>query len=75
MKSLSKTLDRPAAPSPRLVRCLQCRLQVPMAESARYGGLCRICVEESAVIGWNVIYDREKGVGAIPLNLRAAYRL
>jgi hypothetical protein len=59
----------------RTVRCLQCRHPIPRAESARFRGLCRICVEESAVAGWRLVYDREKGVGAIPSNLRAAYGL
>jgi hypothetical protein len=73
MKPSSKARTRDH--STRVVRCLQCRTPIPMAEAARYRGMCRICVEESALAGWRIIYDREKGVGAIPRNLRAAYDL
>lgn len=72
---MRSTKTRARESSPRFVRCMQCRTLVPMTESARYRGLCRICVEESALAGWRLVYDREKGVGAIPPNLRAAYGL
>jgi hypothetical protein len=44
-----------------------------MAETTRNSGLCRLCVEEAAALAWRIVYDREKGIGAIPENLRAAY--
>jgi hypothetical protein len=69
--------SRPRATSlaHRSVRCLSCRLPMPLADAVKRRGVCALCVEELAILGWRLVYDRERKVGAIPPNLRAAYRL
>jgi hypothetical protein len=61
--------------SNRLVRCLWCRGAVPLSIAAKHQGVCPLCLAEIAELNWRVVYDRERRVGAIPQNLREAYRL
>jgi hypothetical protein len=59
----------------RMTKCLWCRGPVRVVLAARHRGICPLCLAEIAELKWRVVYDRERGIGEIPLNLRAAYRL
>ncbi len=59
----------------RTVRCLSCRQPTRLADAVKHQGVCSLCIEEFATLGWRVVYDRERKIGAIPPNLRAAYCL
>ncbi|MHB8381167.1 MAG: hypothetical protein ACYDC3_02335 [Candidatus Binataceae bacterium] len=62
-------------PADRMMKCLWCRGPVRNAVAAKHRGLCPLCVAEIAELNWRVVYDRERGIGSIPPNLRAAYSL
>ncbi len=59
----------------RMVRCVFCRDPIPFQEAIRSRGVCRLCIEEIAELGWRTVYDRDGNVGEIPANLKAAYNL
>jgi hypothetical protein len=59
----------------RTVRCLWCHGPVRLVVAEKHQGVCPLCLAEDAELGWRVVYDRERNLGAIPPNLRAAYRL
>ncbi|HEV2171225.1 MAG TPA: hypothetical protein VGR40_09770, partial [Candidatus Binatus sp.] len=59
----------------RLVRCLMCRQPMTFEVSHQNGGACPLCIAERAELRWRTVYDRKNGVGEIPANLRATYRL
>jgi hypothetical protein len=59
----------------RFVRCLICHGPVLLVFSARHQGVCQQCLDEITSLSWRVIYDRDRGVGALPQNLRDAYNL
>ncbi|MGH7814537.1 MAG: hypothetical protein ACREQI_11130 [Candidatus Binataceae bacterium] len=63
------------ATAARVTQCLWCRRPVAYVESLRQHGFCRVCLEQDPEVGWRLIYDRDRNVGSIPVNLRAAYRL
>ena len=71
----------PAAPlvhltvSSRLVACLWCHAAATHAEVIRNRGLCQSCAQDNCEISWRLVYDRDRNIGSIPSNLRAAYRL
>jgi hypothetical protein len=58
-----------------MVRCLLCRGETPLAFAAKHQGVCALCLAENAAFAWRIVYDRDRGIGAIPRNLREAYRL
>jgi hypothetical protein len=59
----------------RTASCLWCHATAKHAEIVRNHGLCEFCAHQDEDIGWRVVYDRDRKVGAIPANLRAAYKL
>jgi hypothetical protein len=59
----------------RKVKCIWCHEPVLLSAANRHEGVCPLCLSESSELGWRVIYDRERGVGAIPPNLKMAYQL
>ena len=61
--------------SSRVVACLWCHENTTQADVMRNHGLCRSCVHDNVEISWRVVYDRDRNIGAIPSNLRVAYRL
>jgi hypothetical protein len=63
------------APNEHLVGCVVCHRPIPLPEFGRTGGACATCAEEVAEIAWKTVYDRDRGIGEIPPNLRAAYKL
>ncbi len=65
---------RPSASS-RVVTCLWCHENTTQADVVRNHGLCRSCVHDNIELSWRLIYDRDRRIGAIPSNLRVAYRL
>ena len=65
---------RPAASS-RTVSCLWCHESTTHSDLMRHHGLCHACVHGIADISWRVVYDRDREIGAIPVNLRVAYGL
>ena len=65
---------RPATAN-RLVSCLWCHETTTHHEVTRNRGLCSNCVRDNVETSWRLIYDRDRNIGAIPSNLRAAYRL
>ncbi|MGH7925659.1 MAG: hypothetical protein ACREQH_13835 [Candidatus Binatus sp.] len=67
-------LVRPTAAN-RLVACLWCHEATTQADVMRNHGLCRRCVHDNYEISWRLIYDRDRNIGSIPSNLRAAYGL
>ncbi len=67
-------IDR-ARVSNRSATCLWCHQLAAHAEIVRNRGLCERCVNDNSEIGWRVVYDRERRIGAIPRNLRVAYGL
>ena len=68
------SLVRPAG-SNRVVACLWCHAAATQADVTRNHGLCQSCVEDNVEISWRLVYDRDRHIGAIPSNLRAAYGL
>ena len=58
-----------------MVRCVWCRQPVRLVVAAKHEGVCPLCVAETSELGWRIVYDRQRGLGAIPANLRAAYNL
>jgi ribosomal protein S14 len=61
--------------SSRVVACLWCRQDTTQADVLRHHGLCRSCVRDNVEVSWRLVYDRDRNIGAIPSNLRLAYRL
>jgi hypothetical protein len=59
----------------RMTTCIWCHGPVLIAAARRHEGVCPLCVSENSELGWRTVYDRDKGVGAVPANLRSAYRL
>ncbi len=69
-------MRRPAPPAyHRMVRCLSCRQPLRLALAVKQRGICAPCLAELALVGWRLVYDRDRRIGAIPRNLRAAYSL
>ncbi|HYB91410.1 MAG TPA: hypothetical protein VEC38_10225 [Candidatus Binataceae bacterium] len=64
-----------APASSRMVRCAWCRQPVRLIVASKHQGVCPLCVAENAELGWRTVYDRRRGLGEIPANLRAAYNL
>ena len=65
---------RPTVAS-RLVACLWCDESTTHADVTRNHGLCKSCVHDNVELSWRLVYDRDRNVGAIPINLRDAYGL
>jgi hypothetical protein len=65
---------RTAAAS-RLVACLWCHEATTTHDATRNHGLCQSCAHDSVEISWRLVYDRDRRIGSIPSNLRAAYGL
>ena len=63
------------AMSERSVRCVFCRDPILLADATRTAGVCKLCASEIEEFGWRTVYDRERNIGEIPVNLRAAYKL
>jgi hypothetical protein len=61
--------------SGRVAPCLWCHEVTSHSDIMRNHGFCQRCVEENHEIAWRVVYDRDRKIGRIPKNLRAAYRL
>jgi hypothetical protein len=61
--------------SSRLVACLWCHAATTHADVMRNHGLCHNCVHENIELSWRLVYDRDRNIGSIPSNLRAAYGL
>ncbi len=59
----------------RMVRCAFCRDPIPLQAAILSRGVCRLCLDEIAELGWRTVYDRERNIGEIPANLKAAYNL
>jgi hypothetical protein len=59
----------------RTVSCMWCHEATTHADVMRNHGLCHSCVHDNVEISWRLIYDRDRNIGAIPNNLRVAYRL
>lgn len=59
----------------RVSKCLWCHAPVRLAIAAKHRGVCPLCIAEIAELRWRVVYDRDRGIGAIPRNLRASYKL
>jgi len=59
----------------RPASCLWCHAATTQADVVRNHGLCRGCVHDNVELSWRVVYDRDRNIGRIPSNLRAAYRL
>ncbi|MFZ1886429.1 MAG: hypothetical protein WAU33_00250 [Candidatus Binataceae bacterium] len=66
---------RHVRPADRMTKCLWCRAPVRHGVAAKHRGVCPLCIAEIAELKWRVVYDRERGLGSIPPNLRAAYSL
>ncbi len=62
-------------PRGRTTRCIWCHKPVLLSAARRHEGVCPLCVSENSELGWRTVYDRERGIGGIPANLRSAYRL
>jgi hypothetical protein len=61
--------------SDRTAPCLWCHQITTHADVLRHHGLCGQCVHDNHEMAWRVVYDRDRKIGRIPRNLRAAYRL
>jgi len=61
--------------SNRAVACLWCHATTTHADVIRNHGLCQSCAHDNVEIGWRLVYDRDRNIGSIPSNLRAAYCL
>ena len=59
----------------RIVSCLWCHQATTHHDVTRNRGLCGNCVRDNVETSWRLIYDRDRHIGAIPSNLRVAYRL
>ena len=70
----ASTLERTKGAG-RSASCLWCHLQATYVEVVRNRGLCQACADDIGELGWRVVYDRDRKVGAIPRNLRIAYGL
>jgi len=68
------SLVRPAV-SNRVVACLWCHGPTTHADAIRNRGLCQQCAHDNGEICWRLVYDRDRNIGAIPLNLRITYGL
>jgi hypothetical protein len=68
------SLVRPTVSS-RVVSCLWCHQATTHHDVTRNHGLRQSCVHDNVEISWRLIYDRDRNIGAIPSNLRAAYGL
>lgn len=72
---------KPATPlvhpavSSRLAACLWCHESTTHSDLMRNRGLCQSCAHDDAEISWRLVYDRDRNIGSIPPNLRAAYGL
>ncbi|HUO06447.1 MAG TPA: hypothetical protein VMU16_14710 [Candidatus Binataceae bacterium] len=66
---------RPNTTASRITRCLWCQQPVAYIESLRQHGFCRACLQDDPEVGWRLVYDRDRQIGTIPENLRAAYAL
>jgi hypothetical protein len=66
--------DRPTGSS-RTASCLWCHEVATHADLMRNHGLCPSCVHDNVELSWRVVYDRDRKIGAVPPNLRLAYRL
>jgi hypothetical protein len=71
----------PAAPlvrltvSNRVAACLWCHATTTHADVIRNHGLCQSCAQDNVEISWRLVYDRDRQIGSIPSNLRAAHGL
>jgi hypothetical protein len=65
---------RPTVAS-RRVACLWCHETTTHADVTRNHGLCKSCAHDNVELSWRLVYDRDRRVGAIPVNLRDAYGL
>ena len=65
----------PITVSNRAVACLWCHAATARADVIRNHGLCQSCAQENGEISWRLVYDRDRQIGSIPSNLRAAYGL
>jgi hypothetical protein len=61
--------------SNRVATCLWCHESAPHSDILRNHGFCRGCVHDNCEFSWRLVYDRDRKIGKIPANLRAAYRL
>jgi hypothetical protein len=61
--------------SNRVAACLWCHATTTHADVIRNRGLCQCCAHDNVEIAWRLVYDRDRNIGSIPSNLRAAYRL
>lgn len=61
--------------SGRVATCLWCHESTSYSDLLRNHGFCSRCVQDNCEISWRVVYDRDRKIGKIPANLRAAYRL
>jgi len=61
--------------SNRAAACLWCHAATARADVIRNHGLCQSCAQENGEISWRLVYDRDRNIGSIPSNLRAAYGL
>lgn len=59
----------------RTAACLWCHEVTAQSDVLRNHGLCSRCVHDNHEIAWRTVYDRDRKIGKIPANLRAAYRL
>lgn len=59
----------------RMTTCIWCHAPVLITAARRHEGICPLCVSENSEIAWRTVYDRERGVGQIPPNLRRDYQL
>jgi hypothetical protein len=59
----------------RMTKCIWCHGPVLISAAKRHEGVCPSCVSENSELGWRTVYDRERGIGGIPANLRGAYNL
>jgi len=64
-----------SAVSNRIVTCLWCHQTTIHAHIIRNHGLCQNCADDNGEISWRLVYDRDRNIGSIPANLRAAYGL
>lgn len=59
----------------RMTTCIWCHVPVLISAARRHEGLCPSCVSDNSELGWRTVFDRERGIGRIPANLREAYQL
>lgn len=68
-------IGKTTAASDRSVKCVFCRDPILLADAMRTAGVCKLCASEIEEFGWRTVYDRDRNLGQIPANLRAAYKL